>query len=453
MRIRTTLGLILTSCLWFAAACMPVIQPERRAQPPKPAQKLAYVSGNQLIITTYPAGKIDTVDTCTPAPNCRFGALRWSPTGAYLSYLKKFTETGDGLFVVDESHTVRAVTTPSATLALAFTPTWSPDGKRLVYLLDTPDVAPLSTEPLSAKGAQVGGGAQRSEVWVSAAPFANGGHKAGDVHILVGCGGGGYTASEQLYWQEGLATWPHGFPDLALAWLPTDVLLFGRTCPGPGIGQFDMKTGREQAPLDPNYLLEFTVDRTGQRLAAVTWDHQIALAQVDGAHLITQSLTAPVQPANKYPVTGTVSAGGVFFGPTSRRLYFTTRRFLGAPALDPDKAMHYLDLYADLFNFSPAFLFYQTTLFAVTDNDFTETKPLVEMDDYGVGSLTEAANGDILYVRIPNDSALMAGIKAEQPVQAVAKLFPRPAIMRLPANGGATEVVVENAGQLALAPP
>ena len=440
-------------------AAMPTAMLNSVAPPPQPViprQKMAYVSKEQLIITSYPQGAIYVADQCAQDEQpCAFSHLSWSPVGTHLAYFKHiFTPDGanTGLYVLDEenqSHPVTTTTTPM----LGFSPAWSPDGRRLAYLIDVKNIVQLpETAVSSTTGINSGNLVELADVWVSHFPFTDPGARSGSIQVFTGFGGYPLTKSEELYWQEGLSSGPVG-PGLQLHWLPTDRLLFTRSPLRVGIGQFDLHSGQELEPLDQNELRQFAIHPLGQQLAAWTWDDQIALGNTDGMMFMTHPIPGVTDPKLTSPITGSVSAGAVFWGPTSGRLYFTTRTFVGSLAID---AVQYFEHYPDLPLFSAipsAFDVYHTTLFAVNTNDFAQLQPLLASADYGYGSLTEAANGDILFVRIENGIPLLEAMNAQLPPAEVMKHVPQASIMRLAASGGKVETLVENAGQLALAPP
>ncbi len=427
-------------------------------QPVTLYQKMAYVRQKQLIITTYPQGEIYVADQCAQNEQpCSFSHLAWSPTSRHLAYFKSiFTPEGanTGLYVLDEENQSHPVTTTTQPM-LDFSPAWSPDGRSLAYIVGSMNIVQLpETAVSSTTGISSGNLAQLSDVWVSHFPFTDPGVRSGSIQVFTGFGSYSLTESEALYGQEGLSSGPVG-PGLQLHWLPTDRLLFTRSPLRVGIGQFDLHSGQELAPLDSNELRQFAIHPLGQQqsqqLAAWTWDGQITVGNTDGTMRMTHPIPGVTDPRLTSPITGSVSAGAVFWGPTSRRLYFTTRTFGGSLAID---AAHYLALYPDLPLFGPipsAFDVYHSALFAVNDDDFAQLQPLLASADYGYGSLTEAANGDILFVRIENGIPLLEAINAQLPPAEVMKHVPQASIMRLVAGGEKLEIVVENAGQLALA--
>lgn len=150
---------------------------------------------------------------------------------------------------------------------------------------------------------------------------------------------------------------------------------------------------------------------------------------------------------------GITLAGGVFYGASSGRLYYRTRQLQTTLQID-EAGFNQLD--ADVMNLFvsyPRFPIYQTTLLTTTQNDFSNAQIVWQGDAYGIDSVTETANRDILFVRIDNGQALYATLQAKEPLAAVQKAWPKPQILCIPAAGGAPELLLDNAGQLALSPP
>ncbi|MEZ4865972.1 MAG: hypothetical protein R3C14_31950 [Caldilineaceae bacterium] len=414
---------------------------------PTPAvikQAMAYVSEGRLLLSTYRGANAPrTIDSCPDSGWCFFADLSWSPDGANLVYLKT-TESGSALRIVNRAGTVQTVIDQGDTLGFSFAPAWSPDGQALIYAVATPDILPGSGDETADNLVRVHGARQRTELWVIQVPFRDSGHKIGHIYARVGCGGAGYSESEQIYWREGLGTFPHGYSSQRLAWLPTDLLLYSLTCLSSGIGRFNIKSGQELPPLDEANLLAFTVDFPRQRWAAASQDNQLALGTSDQTAFALHRISGATLTVGM-PVTGTVQLSGLFFGPTSGHLYYTTRELLASTAISDER---YLDLMSGPMVIP--FDFYRTSLFVIENATVTQAKPLLQTDAYALANLTETASGDLLFVRIDNGRAYYAAMQAGEPLDSVMRMRPKTQIMRLPSAGGAPEVLIDNAGQLAL---
>lgn len=419
------------------------IRPDPASVPPQPLmaraplQKMAYVRNGKLLLSTYGGTETQEVDACSPdAAYCHLMDLRWSPDGNYLLYFK-YSDEPFLLYLVDGTGRSRPFSGASR-FALAI-PTWSADGQQFLYGTTTPT---------------------GFEVWLTQAPFVDAGHKVGDVQTLGdGCGGGGFPATEELYIAEGLGTFPYHTPPPNLLWLANDVVLYARyPCPAAGIGQFDLQTGQPLPRIDEDRAVLFTTNRQRDHWAAITQDHHLAIGSAEAGLLATRPVAEYIPDPNRLESMaqpGVTLAGGVFYGPTSGRLYYTTRQLQAEWQLDEavyatlDESV--IELFPPLT--TPQSPIYQTTLWATTPTALTEPELVWQGDAYGIGSVTETANGDILFVRIDNGEALYAALQAKLSAAEVQQAWPKPQIMRIPAAGGTPELLLDNAGQLALSPP
>ncbi len=391
-------------------------------------QPMAYVSDRQLWLTTYDgASTLDrgqAVDACLPEPAfCRFAHLRWSPTGDYLLYQKQQDEQS-ALHLLDRHGKTRLV-------AEAGDPVWSMDGQSLLYL-----------------GVD---GLRRVD-----APFTDGGRVVGRLTNFGDstCGGGGFPASEFSYGLEGLGTFPYNSLPGHMAWLVNDRLLYTRHCTGAGMGQFDLQSGTELPMLDDDRLQLFTTNRTRDHWAAITRDHHLAVGSAAdgliGTRPVAESIPTLDDP-NSMNRPGVTLAGGVFYGPVSGRLYYTTRQLQQWVQLTEEQFSAVDMTVQNLFVSIPHFPIYQTTLFATTATDWQQAQVVWQGNAYGVGSVTEAANGDLLFVQIDNGQALYETLQANPTLADVQSAWPKPQIIRIPADGSAPQQLLDNAGQVALA--
>jgi hypothetical protein len=62
-------------------------------------------------------------------------------------------------------------------------------------------------------------------------------------------------------------------------------------------------------------------------------------------------------------------------------------------------------------------------------------QPLFTSDDYGYANLAETGDGDLLFVQIPNERALVQAIQAGESGEKLAEQQPQPRILRLSAGG------------------
>jgi hypothetical protein len=399
-------------------------------------QFIAYVSEDQLWLTIYdgsdtpPRGQV--IDRCQPEPAyCWFANLRWSPTGEYLLYLKV---QGDQAryHLLDRQGQRRALPGNADNGRGLSAPVWSATGQSLLYT----EVA----------------GLRRID-----APFTDDGRIIGVLTNFgdSSCGGGGYPASELVYWQEGLGTFPHMSLPGHLAWLANDRLLYSRHCTGAGMGQFDLQTGAELPMLDEDRLLLFTTNQASDHWAAITWDHHLAIGSADagliGTRPVAEKLPSLDEPGSMNQ-PGATLAGGVFYGPVSDRLHYTTRQLQQWVHLTEEQFFGLDPAVQERFVSTPHFPIYQTTLFATTTADWQQAQIVWQGDAYGIGNVTEAANGDLLFVRVDNGQALYETLQADPTLAEMQDTWPKPQIIRLPADGDAPQILLDNAGQLALAP-
>jgi hypothetical protein len=149
---------------------------------------------------------------------------------------------------------------------------------------------------------------------------------------------------------------------------------------------------------------------------------------------------------------GATLAGGVFYGPVSDRLYYTTRQLQQWVHLTEEQFFGLDPAVQERFVSTPHFPIYQTTLFATTTADWQQAQIVWQGDAYGIGNVTEAANGDLLFVRVDNGQALYETLQADPTLAEMQDTWPKPQIIRLPADGDAPQILLDNAGQLALAP-
>lgn len=399
-------------------------------------QPMAYVSENQLWLTVYdgaaPLPRGEVVDRCSPEVTyCWFTHLRWSPTGEYLLYQKQ--QAGQAsYYLLDRMGQIRPLPTDGGDAQTMPVPVWAADGQSLLY---------FGTMGLRRM----------------AAPFANAGRVLGVLTDFGDstCGGGGFPASEFSYWLEGLGTFPYNSLPGHLAWLANDHLLYTRHCTGAGMGEFDVQSGVELPMLDDDRLLLFTSNRTRDHWTAITWDHHLAVGSAAdgliGTRPVAESIPSLDDP-NSMNRLGVTLAGGAFYGPVSGRLYYTTRQLQQWVHLTEEQFAAVDMTVQDLFVSTPHFPIYQTTLFATTMTDWQQAQVVWQGDAYGIGSVTEAANGDLLFVRVDNGQALYAMLQRDPTLAEVQNVWPKPQMIRIPMDGDAPQQLLDNAGQIALAP-
>ncbi|MFZ4660385.1 MAG: TolB family protein [Caldilineaceae bacterium] len=419
--------------LFLLTGCIKPISDRVEEQPAtakEPVEKLAYVADRALWLTTLGGTDKQPIDACPPQPAyCYFTRLRWSPDGNYLLYLKN-NDSISTLHLADRAgNTHRLPGTGEDQIDFPI-PAWSADGQSLIYLQD---------------------GLRQMN-----SPFTEMGHEIGTVSDFGdgGCGGGGFPVSEFVYWQEGLATFPYNTPPSQLIWLANDQLLYTRNCTGTGLGRFDLRTGRPLPRLDSDRLMLVTTNRQRDRWAAITTDHHLAIGLAQAGLIITSpiadSIPTPAQLNTGIHPPGTTLAGGVFYGAYSGRLYYTTRQLQTTLQID-EQGFYALDPpVQNLFITYPHFPIYQTTLYATTQTDWEHPQIVWQGDAYGIGSVSESASGDILFVRIDNGQALYKALKAKKSITEVEAVWPTGQIMRIPAAGSAPQVLLDNAGQVAL---
>lgn len=448
--------------LFLLTSCIKPISDRVAEQPAtakQPIEKLAYVADRALWLTTLGGTDKQKIDACPAQANdCGFTHLRWSPTGNFLLYLK-YQDAISTLHWVDQSGKTRLLPGAGEQQLGLHIPVWSADGQSLIYTVVAPNRAATKTEEptqpavFADNESNVGDGSVQLELRITRFPFVEAGQKIGIIDLYGGCGGGGYPASERIYGWEGLGTFPFASHSLQLLWLDTDVLLYSRTCAGTGIGQFDLKSGKALPLIDKARLLSLTSNAARDQWAAITWDHHLAIGSAQAGLIATRPIAdniPSIEELGRLDRPGITLAGGVFYGATSGRLYYTTRQLQTILQIDEAGFNQLESDVMNLFVTYPRFPIYQTTLFATTQDDFTNAQIVWQGDAYGIGNVTESANGDLLFVRIDNGQGLYETLRTQQSLANIERAWPKPQTMRIPVTGGAPQVLIDNAGQVAL---
>lgn len=415
----------------------PTAVPTEAVRPPAPpvrepvdqltavsANAIAYVQNNQLFIRSLPGGNTVLVpgDPCPEGSYCSLSYLKWSPDGQYLLYtyydgsrssLRLSDLQGNGQMIEDVAN-IR----PGA---------WSLDGRTIAYMVQTNTPAETTEESFLAGWV--------FEVWtVSIAEDGTLGtpqlvgtwQNSGD-----GCGGGGRSASEVLYENEGGT--PYGYKMGVTEWTAQNILLFNLNCTNIGLGRFDMTTGSQLPDFDQP-LRNLVLNNSGDRWYAVTgdtWDRD----NPENNQLVTG--TPDSTDITVIPTSAKVEL--VFVGQTSGSLYYTERNPLGRESYD-DRGLY--------------FAYYESALWRIQPDGSGEERLLFGADVQAYAQVEETAVGDLLFVLVENERPLAEAAQfVEGNPDTLQAFYPQRHIMQLPASGGEPTLILSNAGQPALALP
>jgi hypothetical protein len=121
----------------------------------------------------------------------------------------------------------------------------------------------------------------------------------------------------------------------------------------------------------------------------------------------------------------------VFYGPISHKLYYTTRELVES---------------AELGDLNEYFNFFKSALWQV-DVDGSEEMMLWQAEDQAFAQVIEAANGDVVFVRVENDRPLYEALQnGSATTDNIDEFAPQRHIVRL-VPSGELQPMVANAGQ------
>lgn len=412
--------------LFLLSACQPITVPAATATAPAtplPVAESAYtvvafVRAGVLYIQTPNAEAVPVEDCAGNA--CRIFHLTWSPDGAYLLYYWQPTaeNTKPEIRLADQQGNVQTVTQNAAFFRPA---AWSPDGRQLAYLVNT---------ERSEESATLGG-ARIMELWTAE---VNDGalqtvQQRGEIRFGEGCGGGGRSASAEVYEVEG--GFAYGYLAGIVAWTAEDIILFSHNCGSRGVGRFDLATGAELEPYSGG-LRSLSFNATREQWVAIDEQNQLVLGS---AAALDYTPVAAQKPAEL-----------VFFGQQSGNLYYTTltitdtKEMVDALAnLDPQILV------------SPYFDFTQPELRKLDLASTTETV-LGGEHGYAYARVTEGAGG-LFFAQVEDNTELLTALQEGKPtVDNYQELLPTVDVLWLPTGAAIPEVWLADAEQFTLVP-
>ena len=413
--------------LLLLLACQPLAVPA--AISPAPATPLptseptytalAFVRDSVLYIQT-PAAAVVPVEDCT-GNACRIFHLIWSPAGAYLLYYWQPTAENakPEIRLADQQGHVQTVTQDAAFFRPA---TWSPDGSQLAYLVNTERFG---------ESTAFGGSTYILELWtaeVSAGLLQNS-QQRGDVYFGEGCGGGGRSASAEVYEVEG--GFAYGYLAGIVAWSADDLILFSNNCGSRGVGRFDLATGSELEAY-PGSLRSLSFNAAREQWVAIDEQNQLVLGTAAALDYM--------------PVAAQEPAELVFFGQQSGKVYYTTLTITGTQEL--------VDVLANLdpqLFVSPYFDFTQPELRKL-DLASTAEAVLTAEHGYAYARVTEGAGG-LFFAQVEDNTELLTAMQESKlTVDNYQELLPTVAVLWLPTGVTTPTVWLANAEQFTLVP-
>ncbi|MEZ4593804.1 MAG: hypothetical protein R3D55_22060 [Chloroflexota bacterium] len=393
------------------------------------ANAIAYVQNDQLFIRTLPNGNTVPVHTepCPEGGYCSLDYLKWSPDGQLLLYTYYDGQNNSSLRVSDLQGNVQNI----ENVAFIRPGAWSPDGRSIAYMVQTDTPAETTEESFLAGWV--------FEVWT--VPVAEDG-RLGTPQLVGpwqnsgdGCGGGGRSASELLYENEGGT--PYGYKMGVMEWTAQNILLFTLNCTNIGLGRFDMTTG-SQLPGFDQPLRNLVLNNSGDRWYAVTgqaWDRD----NPESNQLVTG--TPDSTEITVIPTSAKVEL--VFVGQTSGSLYYTERNPLGRES-DDTRGLYFAYYESALWRIQPA----------ESGDGSGEERLLFGEDAQAYAQVEETAVNDLIFVLVENERPLAEAAQfVEGNPDTLQAYTPQRHIMQLPASGGDPIMILSNAGQPALALP
>lgn len=380
-------------------------------------QNIAYVQDQTVFIQT-PEGAPRAVQSCQPDVHCIIRYLKWSPNGQYLLYYFYDGETNH-LQLTNTSGQIQTVTSESV---FVMPGDWSPDGKAIVYLRPTKTYieGDATTPPVHVH-----------EVWTVTLDESGTLQEAELVgttnRMPDGCGGGGRSASEVLYENEGGTS--YGYLMGVLEWTASDILLYTSNCTNIGINRYDMANDTD-LPEFEKPLRNLVMSADNRRWYAVTghlftneeWIYQIATGTPEETAVTIIPTSNPVEL--------------VFVGGNSGKLYYTTRIF---------------DDRTEIAELGAYFNYFSAGLWQINADGSGEML-LWESDDQAYANVTELPSGDILFVLVENDRALHeALLEGAATMEEMGQYAPQRHIVRK-STDGTPQILINSAGQPTLEP-
>jgi hypothetical protein len=378
---------------------------------------LAYIQDKALIIQ-HPDGEQVSVDICPQGAYCITQFLKWAPDGQHLLYYH-YDGENDSLRLADPLGQVQVV---ADDVAFVMPGDWSPDGQAVVFLRPTDE---------HIEGSETSPPFHVHEVWMAALDASGVVQEpqlVGSTNRLEdGCGGGGRSASEILYENEGGTA--YGYYMGVMEWTASGTLLYTNNCTNIGINRFDMNSDEDLSPFEVE-LRNLIMDESSSQWFAITgptWateaeSHQIATGKPEETTVTIIPTSNPVEL--------------LFYGSQSGKLYYTTREFVESAEI-PDIGAY--------------FHFFKSGLWQINQDGSEETL-LWQGEDQGYAQISETTDGDILFVLVENDRPLYKALQnGSATMDEMGEFAPQRHIIRLTA-GGESQTAVSNAGQPEIAP-
>lgn len=377
------------------------------------AGAIAYVQNNTLYIQNSGQAPL-SVDACPPGTvRCVFHYLKWSPNNQHLLYYYHDDSGTGALHLADRQGNRQAV---DQAVQFVMPGDWSPDGQGLIFLGEGSLIVGSEGTPNKSL----------HEVWTAVLDSSGQLQPAKSIgqaeRLGDGCGGGGRSASQELYEREGGTA--YGYLMSVVEWTAPDILIYTTGCDNQTVGRFDIQSGVQLPPFDRAVRnLVLTNDHNqwfgigGPSWSADPVDHQIVQG-VAGKTAVTPIPTS--QPAEL-----------VFYGSVSDTLYYTT--------------LTTVETHSDLPS-GDNFSFNTVSLWQLNLDGSSETMRW-QSDDHAIAQLSELANGEPIFVRIENDRDLYEKLLEDttQTASDLPAFLPRRHIYRLAANG-TLQPLIDDAG-------
>jgi hypothetical protein len=373
---------------------------------------LAYIQDKALIIQ-HPDGERITVEPCPQDAYCITQFLKWSPDGQHLLYYY-YDGENDSLRLADPLGQVQVV---ADDVAFVMPGDWSPDGQAVVFLRPTDE---------HIEGSETTPPFHVHELWravLDASGVVQELQLVGSTNRLEdGCGGGGRSASEVLYENEGGTA--YGYLMGVMEWTASGTLLYTNNCTNIGINRFDMNSAEDLPPFEVE-LRNLITDESSSKWFAITgptWStetesHQIAVGNPEETAVTIVPTSNPVEL--------------LFYGSQSGKLYYTTREFVES---------------AEITAIGAYFHFFKSGLWQINQDGSEETL-LWQGEDQGYAQVSETADGDILFVLVENDRPLYEALQnGSATMDEMGEYAPQRHIIRLTVDGE-LRTGVNNAGQ------
>ncbi len=394
---------------------------------------IAYQKDNQLWLNKADlSGEPVSIKTCSEG-NSSFSCvpqIHWSPDGTRFFYETPYDQPYQ-LIISDLQGRQQGIAVSERPYR---SPVWSPEGDKIIFFIGT-------NRPWGDHDFDNGDPSRDfgfiDEVWqleMDATGTWLSPQKLTDLETPgIGCGGGGRSYSDELY--ESQDGFSYGFQSARkMFWTPDDVIIYHLACDGTlslGYGRYDVRANQQLEPYEGT-LHGLVLDASGSRWYAITGHSHENLAE-------NQLVTGTVMGTNYEHIETAVPVEMLFVGPQSGRLYYTSRE-----QYDHKDLSGQIGWGASL---PPSFHFYHTQLWALHPDGSSE-RLLWEADDHSYSRITEASDGDVLFVLIENDVALYEAMASGVPEEEWPEYLPHTYIMRLSLDDPQPEIWLEDTRDL-----